>query len=362
LGSFRANTRHRLGRAAAVLLGPRRYRERLNPREIDSVLICRINARMGNALFLTPLIRALRELFPRATIDLAIAYPYADDLFGKLPGVRVLTFPYKGVGLAWRYLAALRRLRSRRFDLVIDPVANSTSGRAVLMAARGKYRLGYATDSQWAPLTHAVAFPEGTLHQAAQHVYLLRRALGVEFDPGGVRLWLPLEAEEIEAGRALVGRAVSSKNPAAGAAQAFGFFGRATGLKQIASEYWRAFWDCFLALQPEATPLEFLPSPESAPTDPRCAAVHIPSPRALAAAMAATRMFVSADAGPMHLASSQAVPTVALFCASEPALYRPLKPCDLALELATCPPEALAQRCARIWRETGAGASAVVSA
>jgi heptosyltransferase III len=362
LRNFRGDMRYRLGRAAALLLGPRRYRDRLSPDEIRSVLICRINARMGNALFLTPLIRTIHELIPQASIDLAIAYPDAEDLLGKLPGVRIIGFPYKGVGLAWRYLAALRLLRSRRFDLVIDPIPNSTSGRAVLMAARARYRLGYATEHQWAPLTHAVPPAEAMLHQAAQPVDLLRRAFAVPFDPNEVRLWLPLAPQELEAGRAAVSRAVAARNPAATAAHAFGFFGRATGLKRIGAGYWRQFWDSFLALQPDAIPLEFLPSPNSAPTDPRCAVMHIPSPRALTGAMAATRMFISGDTGPMHLASSQAVPTVALFCASDPALYGPLKPADLALEVKEHPPQAVAQRCARIWQRTARDASVVLPA
>jgi heptosyltransferase III len=355
--------RYRLGRTAAALLGPRRYHERLSAGEIESILICRINARMGNALFLTPLIRAIHELIPQASIDLAIAYPYAQELLGKLPGVRqVITFPYKGVGLAGQYVAALRRLRRWRFDLVIDPVANSTGGRMMLMAARARYRLGYATEDQWAPLTHAVPPPEAMLHQAAQPVYLLRRAFEAPFDSTEVTLWLPLEREEIEAGRVLVSRAVTARNQAATAAHAFGFFAHATGLKRIGSDYWGAFWDSFLALQPQAIPLEFLPSPQSVPTDPRCAAMHIPSPRALTSAMAATRMFISGDTGPMHLASSQAIPTIALFCASDPALYGPLKPGDLALDLNGHPPQVVAQRCARIWQQAVRDAPAVVRA
>jgi heptosyltransferase III len=344
--------RYYLGRTAARLLGPRSYAERLNPDEIRSVLICRINARMGNALFITPLIRKIRERIPHASIDVAIAYPYADELLGRLPNVRVIEFPYKGASLPWRYLAAIHRLRRTCFDLVIDPVANSTGGRAILMTARARRRLGYATEHQWAPLTHAVPLPQATLHQAAQPLYLLSRALGEEFNPAEVRLWLPLEPQEIDAGRAVVTRALLAKGGSANPARAFGFFAHATGLKRIGVEYWQAFWDCFLDLQPDAVPLEFLPTPHTAPTDPRCAAVHIPSPRALSGAMAATRMFISADTGPMHLASSTDVPTVALFCASDPGLYGPLKPCDLALRIDECDPQELAQRCAGIWRQS----------
>jgi len=343
--------RYHLGRAAARLLGPRSYAERLNPGEIQSILICRINARMGNALFITPLIRKIRERIPHATIHLAIAYPFADELLGRLPNVRIIEFPYKGASLPWRYLGAIHRLRRTRFDLVIDPVPNSTGGRAILMTARARRRLGYATEHQWAPLTHAVPLPQGTLHQAAQPVYLLSRALGDEYHPADVRLWLPLEPQEMEAGRALVRGALLRKQGSGAAGGAFGFFAHATGLKRIGLPYWRAFWDCFLELQSAAVPLEFLPTPHTAPSDPRCAAVHIPSPRALAGAMAATRMFISADTGPMHLASSTEVPTVAVFCASDPALYGPLKPCDLALRAEQCDPRELAQRCAAIWRQ-----------
>ncbi len=329
---------------------------------MSSILICRMNARMGNALFLSPLIRKIRERLPHASIDLAIAYPKAGDLFGSIPGVRVIGFPYKGVGLPWRYLAAIRRIRSRRYDLVIDPVPNSTGGRAVLMMARARHRLGYATEHQWAPLTHAVPLPQETLHQAAQPIYLLSHALGAGVDPSEVRLWLPLEPREIEAGRSLVARAILEKKRPGAPERAFGFFAHATGFKRLSADYWHAFWDHFLELQPDAVPFEFLPSPQSAPTDPRCAAVHVPSPRGVAAAITATRMFISADTGPMHLASSTPVPTVALFCASDPALYGPLKPCDLALDVAAHSVQAVAQRCVEVWQQTLRGSARVTLA
>jgi ADP-heptose:LPS heptosyltransferase len=60
-------------------------------------------------------------------------------------------------------------------------------------------------------------------------------------------------------------------------------------------------------------------------------------------------MFISTDTGPMHLASSTSVPTVALFHASNPDLYRPLKPTDLTIDLSSCCPVTAAQRCHQIW-------------
>src|SRR3984957_14070928 len=57
------NLRHRsreyLGWLLARLVGRPHYATSLAPGEISTVLICRINGRIGNTLFLTPLIRYL---------------------------------------------------------------------------------------------------------------------------------------------------------------------------------------------------------------------------------------------------------------------------------------------------------------
>jgi ADP-heptose:LPS heptosyltransferase len=337
------------------VVAPRRLADRLDPEELATALVCRINARMGNAMFLTPLIEQLRELRPDIKIDIASAYPYARELLGPIPGVRrVIVFPYKGVQLPWRYTAALGKVRRERYDLAIDPAPDSTSDRIVLALARARYRLGFASASQWAPLTHAVPLPQEIQHQAMQPAYLLSRALGAESQTPQVQLRLCLSPEELAAGRTAVERTIAAKSASATHSaspdQVFGFFAHATGQKTIAQEYWRAFWDAFLALEPQALPLEILPSADRAPTDARCAVLHLKSPRALSAAIAPMRLFIAGDTGPMHLASSTEVPTIGLFHATDPALYGPLKPCDLALDPTQCPPAELAQRCHVLWR------------
>lgn len=318
---------------------------------------------MGNSLFLTPLVQRLRELLPHASIDIASAYPKAGDLFEPMPGVRrVIVFPYKGVELAWRYLAALRRVRRERYDLAIDPALDSTSDRIVLLLARARYRLGFASASQWAPLTHAAPMPDGNLHQAALPVHLLDQVIGSDRSSRSVALGLSLEAEELAAGRAAVERAIAAHGGVSSARPVLGFFAHATGHKTIAREFWRALLDAFLELEPEAVALEVLPSPGATPTDTRCATLYCASPRALAAAMASMRLFVCGDTGPMHLASATAVPTVALFHASEVALYGPLKPCDVALDLSHCTATDVARRCQQSWRASESHARLIVSA
>jgi ADP-heptose:LPS heptosyltransferase len=352
LRNLRGDLRVALGYVLKPLLGRGEYASSLDASEVSSVLICRVNARLGNALFLTPLIERIHALMPNAAIDLAIGYPRANDLLGDLPGIRrIVTFPYKGVQIVWRYLGALRAVRRERYDLVIDPTPHSTSGRLVLALCRARYKLGFAVPSQWAPLTHAVPPPDPGTHQAVQPVELLSRALQVDFDPGAVRLWLPLRTAELDAGRVAIARAIGCGEQTERLSRVFSFFAHATGFKALDRAYWTAFWDAFLELEPDAIPVEFLPGPAAAPTDTRFATLHVPSQRALTAAIAATRLFISADAGPMHLASTTPVPTIALFRATEPALYGPLKSCDVVIDARSTSPREAAEICRRAWRQ-----------
>jgi ADP-heptose:LPS heptosyltransferase len=355
------NLRHRsreyLGWLLARVIGARHYATALCAEEVSSVLICRINGRIGNTLFLTPLIRYLHELLPNAAIDLALAYPQAQELLRGMPGVRrIIVFPHREPLKIGRYVAALRSLRAWRYDLAIDPTEFSTSGRVMLMLCRSRYRLGFVTSAQWAPLTHAVPLPRAAMHQAVRPLYLPHRIFGAPLQPQAVRLWLPLPQDELAEGRRIIAQAIAPE-PLRSPSNVFGFFAHAANLKLIDRSWWLAFWDAFLGLEPQATPVEFLPSAQLAPTDARFASLHVRSTRGLTAAIAATRVFISTDTGPMHLASTTAVPTVGLFLASDPGLYGPLKPDDLAIAIPRCSPGEVAQRCQRIWVARGAAAS-----
>ncbi len=354
---FRRSFRTALGLAVARAVGPRHFASQLIPADIATVLVCRINGRIGNMMFLTSGIRRLHELLPHAAIDLVLAHPRAKELLGELPGVRrVVVFPHKTPKMVWRFFSALHSLRKCRYDLAIDPTPESTSGRAVLTLCRARRRLGFATRSQWAPLTHAVPEPEdlATMHQAARLVFLLARMFDTPYQPHTVRLWLPLREDEVAAGRQLIAHTTAGGRAAVGT-QTFGFFAHAANLKVIDRNWWVAFWQAFLLLEPEAVPVEFLPSQTHSPVSEEFPRLHVPSLRGLTAAAAATRMFISTDTGPMHLVSSTEVPTVGLFQASDPVLFRPLKSTDLAINITQCSPHAAAQQCQRIWRAAGTG-------
>jgi heptosyltransferase III len=337
---LRGQLRYRLGLALQRLIGPRRMAARLDPREIRSVLIGRINGRLGNTLFLTPLIARLHALLPDAQIDLALSYPNAPALLAGMPGVRqVILFPHKGVKLIPGYLRALRRLRAAHYDLAIDPTPFSTSGRLILSLTHARFRLGFNMPSQWAALTHAVPLPGQIMHQGRLPAYLLT-ALGETWEPAALQLRLPLRPEEAAAGRAAILTALGAVDANLDPLRPIvGYFGHATGLKALPASWWIRFWEALRALRPEVVPVEFLPGAGAAPTVPGFATLHLPAQRQLTAAIASLRLFVSADAGPMHLASTTDTPTIGLFQATDPALYGPLKTVDRSIAVTHLTPE-----------------------
>ena len=89
--------------------------------------------------------------------------------------------------------------------------------------------------------------------------------------------------------------------------------------------------NAFLALEPNVIPLQFLPWGGRGPVNAAYPVLRCDSPREMAAAMASTRLVISGDTGPMHLASATTVPTIALFRVTNPNKYGPLKPCDASV-------------------------------
>jgi heptosyltransferase-3 len=354
LRELRGQLRYGLGLILERLVGRRHTATRLDPAEIHSVLIGRINGRLGNTLFLTPMIERVHALLPEARIDLALSYPHAPTLLTGMPGLgRVILFPHKGRGIICGYLRALRQLRATHYDLAIDPTPFSTSGRLLLSLTHARFRLGFSLRSQWAALTHAIPLPAQAMHQGRQPAYLVTTALGAEWDPAALRLWLPLQPQEVAAGRA----AISAALQAAGVEitpqrPLVGYFGHATGLKSLGPTWWARFWRAFLSAHPQVIPVEFLPAPGAAPTVAGFATLHLAAQRQLTAAISTLSLFISADAGPMHLASSTDTPTLGLFQVTDPALYGPLKAVDRSIAVAQLSPEEVAAQISVTWSVT----------
>jgi|GEM_PF-4085025 len=151
-----------------------------DPASLHRILICRINHRLGNALFLTPLITSLNKSLPNCEIDVLLGDAQAAELLSHLPGVGKVYCITQGTSHPAAIWRLLRELRQRGYDLAIDPVSESFGNRLALRLVSAKASLGFQTQDQWAPLTYAVTpvvkHPHAALRPLSLLQYLLPQA------------------------------------------------------------------------------------------------------------------------------------------------------------------------------------------
>lgn len=98
--------------------------------EIKRVLICRPNHRLGNLLLITPLLQELTATFPNCKIDLFVKGDLAQILFKNYENIdNIIRLPRKPFKHPIKYLEAWMSIKNRHYDIVINAVKDSSSGR-----------------------------------------------------------------------------------------------------------------------------------------------------------------------------------------------------------------------------------------
>jgi heptosyltransferase II len=126
-----------------------RPRPRFTPERVKRILVFAYHG-LGNFILYTPALRALRERYPQARIDLQVGNNTGCEevlagagLFDHLYNLRY------GAGLrAW--LRRAREIRATRYDLIVNEFHSHSWPLALLVAvSRAPYRLGHVTSPGW---------------------------------------------------------------------------------------------------------------------------------------------------------------------------------------------------------------------
>ncbi len=288
----------------------------------ERILVCRLNKRLGNVIFLTPLLASLAASFPKARIDVLVLDPIHADLLRGLPGIGQVWAPPAKPGL---HLLALfnfiRRIRRRKYDLVIDPNAMSVSNRIGVLLSGATKRLGFAGEDQWLRLDYSAPFPHDVPHQALQALELFKRGF-TQFEPTPIEHYRVAPGEHARQAADKNWRHAFNGKPPAG--PVIGFFIQATGAKQLQESWWRDWLAAMQASEVTPTLVQLLPPGNAPALSPGLACLRVTALDELAATLAPMNLFVAADSGPMHLAAAAGVPTLGLFRATPADAYRPL--------------------------------------
>ena len=290
---------------------------------------------LGDAVMSLPAIRAIRQVFPRAHIAIA-ARPWVADLYARETSIDSI-IPYTG---SRREFAA--RLRAERFDGAIL-LQNAFDAALLAWMARIPERIGYNRDARGLLLTRPIPVPEpGDIprHERFYYLELLRRAGLIERFPATDAIRL----EGIEAARE------SGVRHLAELGMAGPVIGISPGAAYGNAKRWLPDRFAEVARSLSAAVLVF----GSASERPLCEEVAAALRRSrietrnLAGEttlrefidLAATcRLFLTNDSGAMHVASALAVPTVAVFGATDDATTGPTGPlARVVREHAECSP------------------------
>ena len=276
---------------------------------------------VGDTVLTLPLISEIKRRFPAAHLSV-ICGPLAAELLRGHPDIdEIIADDKKGLDKGLKALWRKgRQLKQKRYTLALTP-HKSLRSALLLYFADIPYRVGFRESKGWF-LFHARAKRKTGCHEIERTLSILepfgiepkdcRRNLSLPVTPESHRAIAGLlESLSIKLDRLLIGINPGSVWPtkrwsATGFAQLIGL------LKQ---EY-----DCEVLL---------FGGPEDLPVACRIqdlchhAAVNLAGKIALgqlAAALSACRVLVTNDSAPMHIAVARNVPTVAIFCATTPAL------------------------------------------
>jgi heptosyltransferase-3 len=280
---------------------------------IKRVLISRPNHRLGNLLLITPLVQELENTFPGCTVDLFIKGGLGPIVFKNYSCIgKILALPKKHFKQFGKYMGSWFGLKKHRYDLVINVATNSSSGRISTQIAGATYKIfgeaGEEVTGAHADYNHMAKYP----------VYNLRHFIGAAHTHAPVPpLDLKLSETELAQGNKALAEVATTGKPV------ISIFTFATGSKCYPPEWWNPVYERLQAEFPGYEIIEILPAENVSQIGFAAPTYYSRDVREIAAVMAATKVFIGADSGIMHLAAAALVPTVGLFSVTNPDLFKP---------------------------------------
>lgn len=285
--------------------------------EIKRILISRPNSRLGNQILITPLVQEVSETFPACKIDLFVRGGVSEVIFEKYKNVdRIIKLPKKPFKELGKYIKVWLSLRKYRYDIVINVDKISSSGRLSTLISNGKIK--FFCDSyndlkeKYSDYLHIAKFP----------VYNLRSYLSqlgyAETNKPVPTLNLRLSAAELTKGKEVLDGLVSNTK------RTIAIYTFATGTKCYSEEWWMKVYERLRSEFGEKyNILEVLPVENVSQINFDAPSYYSKDLREIAAVIANTAVFLGADSGMMHLASSSQTPVVGLFSVTSVEKYQP---------------------------------------
>ncbi|MXN92801.1 lipopolysaccharide heptosyltransferase family protein [Flavobacterium sp. Sd200] len=324
------NIRRKVMRSLTKNIGKSTGYDNLKPigdLQVKRILIIRPNNRLGNLLLITPLLQEIETTFPNCRTDFFVRGFLAPILYKNYSSPdRYISLPKKPFKELIKYVASWASIKKNKYDLVINAVNSSSSGRISVQFASAKYKF-YGD-----PVTN-ISHLEGHEHIAKYPVYNFREfiaKIGVQPNTQPVPLLdLKLNKEELASGKKLLDDLKGNNKPT------ICIFTFATGFKCHPPTWWEPFYERLQQTFPEHNIVEVLPAENVSQINFKAPSFYSKDVREIGAFIAHTKVFIGADSGIMHLASAAKVPVVGLFVNNNIETYKPYGNGSIAVDTKT---------------------------
>ena len=144
--------------------------------KIKKILVIRPNHRLGNLLLVTALIKELENTFPDAKIDILTKGSLAKIIYKNYDSIEYFyQLPKKPFKHPIKYLSIYFSIKKKPYDLAINAVSNSSSGRIFTAISQAKIKI---TDCEINVITNPIKpVPDDYKHLAKQRIYQLRSSV-----------------------------------------------------------------------------------------------------------------------------------------------------------------------------------------
>jgi ADP-heptose:LPS heptosyltransferase len=270
-------------------------------------------------------VQEITNTFPNAKIDLFIKGGAGSLIFRNYRNIDTLIqLPKKPFKDLLKYIHGWLHIQKTRYDIVINVVANSSSGRLSTKYANAKFRCFGDIDS-----TILTLYPDAD-HMAKFPVYSFREfltQLGFPKNENAVAsMNLELSASEISEGKKLLSDIVKNDR------KTIALFTYATGDKCYSEAWWQEFYTKLKTVYPDYNIIEVLPVENISQLAFSIPSFYSKDVREIGSFITNTDLFIGADSGMMHLASASQAPTVGLFKITNAKIYAPYNHNSLAID------------------------------
>ena len=311
----------------------------LNPDEIQSILIVRPNYRIGNLLFLTPLLEQLQTNMPHTKVDIIVGMKLAGDILQEIPNVKnVFSLPRDILYKPHKFLEILLKVRKTRYDLVLNISAGSLSSELVTLLTKATYKASFESNKTLIPLTHKIKREHLFEHAGSKPLELLK-IFPFKLPTKEQELQIFLTQEEKKKAKDDFEKLLQN-NPKQ---KVISIFRNARFDKKIEDSWWLEWFEALKKIDKDIVVVDVL-SPD-VPTKLHHDMLEYQNKnlRILGAFFQQTSLYISADTGPLHLALASKAKTLALFNKTSKERYGTLGEENLTLDINNLTPQEVAQ-------------------